>query len=123
MQISNASLLALFIWSPFYVLPTGLGCFVIWRFFSSRPSFTIADWSLLFMPWFVWFSAMLVTPQQKSLANLAEVYVLILVALVGFLVRIQFGEKFGARLASFVVLGVACLAGVMLALFIPALPE
>jgi len=123
MNSNAASILALVMWSPFYIVPTGIGCLVVRSLKRPRSRFILPDWLLLFVPWFVWFAFMMVTPQTKSLANLAEVYALIAVAVVGFAIRTFIGAKVGHSRASFVVLAVTIFTGVGLAYFVPALPE
>jgi len=64
-----------------------------------------------------------VTQQTKSLANLAEVYALTAVAVIGYAVRTFAGARWGQVRTSAILLLVTILAGIGLAYFVPALPE
>lgn len=119
----NIQAFSLVVWSPWYVLPTAIGCLLAYRASNTRPTLGVGDWLLFFVPWFVWFGAMLFNSHHKSLANLAELYVLVAVAIGGFALRLRYGPRVGHNKASLAVLGLTCLTAIALAAFVPALPE
>lgn len=125
MSTTARFLMAMLIWSPYYVVPTAalsLGVRLLFRA-SPRPSLLLEDWLLFAVPWFVWFSFLALNSDHKSLANLAEVYALVIAAVLGFVFRLRFGVRYGPRKAARAVLAVVCLVGVALACLVPALPE
>ena len=87
------------------------------------PAFIVTDWLLRVLPWGAWFSVAVTTLPSKSMANLAELYALIAVAVGGYAIRCLAGASFGHRRMSAGVLAVATLAGFVLALSMPPLPE
>ena len=125
MSDATRAILAMIVWSPFYILPTAIACVGARLFVRSRPRppLTLEDWLLFVVPWFVWFSAMILNSNHKSLANLAEAYVLIVVAVVGFTVRFVVGPRFEAPPGRSAVLVGVCSVGLALAFLVPPLPE
>ena len=114
----------MFVWSPFYIVPTIMVCLGARYLTRSRPRPTLTreDWLLFVVPWFVWFPAWMFN-HHKTLANLAEVYGLIFFAVVGFILRLGFGQRYGPHRVGLIVLAVVCLAGLALAFLVPPLPE
>lgn len=108
---------------PFYAVPTGVACALIRLWTRPMPAFIVTDWLLLVLPWVAWFSVAVTTLPSKSMANLAELYALIAVAVGGYAIRCLASASFGHRPMSAGVLAVATLAGFVLALSMPPLPE
>ncbi len=113
------------IWSPYYIVPTAalsLGARLLSRA-RPRASLLLEDWLLFAVPWFVWFSFLALNSDHKSLANLAEAYVLVIAAVVGFVLRLRLGVRYGPRKVARTVLAIVCVVGISLAYLVPALPE
>ena len=115
----------MFLWSPYYIVPTTVACLGARFFLRSRPRplLILEDWLLFTVPWFVWFLAMMVNGNHKTLANFAEAYGLILFAVVGFILRLRLGQRYGPHRVGLIVLAVVCLGGLALVYFVPPLPE
>lgn len=124
MSATARSILAMLVWSPYYIVPTTVFCLGA-RLIRSRPRppLTLEDWLLFVVPWFVWFSAMMINGNHKTLANFAEAYGLIFLAVVCFIARLRFGQRYGPHRVGLIALAVVCLAGLALAFLVPPLPE
>jgi hypothetical protein len=112
------------VWAPLYSVPAALGCLLVRRLCSRAEPVLLADWLNLILPWLLWFACVFALGRQKSLSNLGEAYLLSSICTGTYWIRLKYSRKrYPARRAAAYALTTVCLAAVLLATLVPALPE
>ncbi|WP_417760188.1 hypothetical protein [Shewanella sp.] len=116
---------ALFVWYPFFGLPTAIVGLAIWWRNQRRAELFVWDWGLLFVPFLIWALMSAVDMRGKSLANLVELAYMSGFTMLVMLLRVRFALKVPAKanLYSKLALLVACVSAVLLWGLVPPLAE
>ncbi|MCH1924419.1 hypothetical protein L9G74_07720 [Shewanella sp. C32] len=116
---------ALFVWYPFFGLPTAIVGLAIWWRNQRRAELFVWDWGLLFVPFLIWALLSAVDMRGKSLANLVELaYMSGFTMLVMLLrVRLALQQPAKAMFYSKLALLVASASAVLLWGIVPPLAE
>jgi hypothetical protein len=115
--------LFLYVWAVFVLIASGLSAPIV-VFFWKRVNLTAVDLLALIAPFATWLSLMArYSEGRKSLANLAEPWIIALAVPVTFLIRVAIGRRFSGEVCSW--LSVVLLSLVAVAVFwcTPAWPE
>ncbi|QSX32829.1 hypothetical protein JYB87_13900 [Shewanella avicenniae] len=116
---------ALFVWYPFFGLPTAIVGFLIWWRYQSRAQLYVWDWGQLFLPFFVWALMSAIDMRGKSLANLVELGYLSAITIVVMLVRVRMAlttPNNGNNISKMAML-VSAVAGLALWGIVPPMAE
>jgi hypothetical protein len=117
-------LFVMVLWAPIYIFPSALCLYIIRKLAKSSKPMLIADWASLGFPWFVWFLTVHLMGIQKSLSNLGEGYLLVVVCVVTYWIRLRLEPQAGtARPVAMLAFLFICVVAVLFAFFIPPLPE
>ncbi|KFZ39287.1 hypothetical protein HR45_02555 [Shewanella mangrovi] len=116
---------ALFVWYPFFGLPTAIVGLVIWWRYQSRAQLYVWDWGQLFMPFFVWALLSAVDMRGKSLANLVELAYLSGITMLVMVVRgrMELSAPSKGNTVSKIALLVSAVAGLAMWGLVPPLAE
>lgn len=114
---------ALFVWYPFFGLPTAIVGLAIWWRYQQRTKLQVWDWGLLFLPFFVWAFCSAIDMRGKSLANLVELGYMSGFTMLVMLVRVRLALANPAKsnVYSKLALLVASLSGLVLWGLVPPL--